>query len=286
MSGFDRRLVPARPDLAAAHLRGTVSAARYVEGARHTIAAPQVPLRREPRPDVGIDTELLHGETVTVYDRDGEGWAWVQAETDGYVGWLPEVALDAPAAQPASHVVAAQRSFLFPLPSIKAPAIAALPFGARLRVQAIEGGFARVPEGFLWAGHLRSATAFERDPVTVAQGFLGVPYLWGGRTSLGLDCSALVQTALAACGVAAPRDSDMQEAALGQPVDPDGPLRRGDLVFWRGHVGLMHDPATLLHANGFTMTVAFEDLASARSRVLAAGGGAVTVVRRLAAATS
>lgn len=279
---LDRRITPARPDLAAAHLRGIVAAARYAEGVRHAVIAPSVPLRGEPRADVGIDTELLWGEGVVVYDLDGEGWAWGQAETDGYVGWLPAVALQAADLRVATHKVVSQRSFVFPAPSIKAPAVLALPFGSRVAVLDREGAFARMADGYLWAGHLARIDHVEADVVGVAEGFLGVPYLWGGRTSLGLDCSALVQTALAACGHAAPRDSDMQEHALGRPIDPDGLMRRGDLVFWRGHVGLMRDPGTLLHANGHTMTVALEPLATARARILAAGGGPVTAARRLA----
>lgn len=284
MSGpaFDRRTTPARPDLAAAHWRGIVAADRYAEGVRHAVAVPSVPLRREARADVGIDTELLWGEGVVVYDRDGEGWAWGQAEMDGYVGWLPAAALGAADPPAATHKVLSQRSFVFPAPSIKAPALMALPFGSRVAVLERDGDFARMADGYLWAGHLAEIDHVATDVVGVAEAFVGVPYLWGGRTSLGLDCSALVQTALAACGRPAPRDSDMQEHALGRPVDPDGPLRRGDLVFWRGHVGLMRDPETLLHANGHTMTVALETLAAARARILAAGGGPVTAARRLA----
>lgn len=284
MSGpaFDRRTTPARPDLAAAHLRGVVEATRYGDGVRHAVIAPATPLRRHARGDVGIDTELLRGEGFVVYDADREGWAWGQAETDGYVGWLAAADLGPADPPAATHKVATQRSFVFPAPSIKAPALMALPFGSRIAVLDHQDAFARTADGYLWAGHLAAIDHFEGDIITVAETFIGVPYLWGGRTSLGLDCSALVQTALAACGRPAPRDSDMQERALGLPVDPDDPLRRGDLVFWRGHVGLVRDPETLLHASGHTMTVAFESLTAARARILAAGGGQVTAARRLA----
>lgn len=277
----DRRTTPARPDLAAAHLRGIVPATRYAEGVRHAVVAPSVPLRRDARSDVAIDTELLWGEGFVAYDADGEGWAWGQAEADGYVGWLPAAALGPANPPPATHRIATQRSFVFPSPSIKAPATMALPFGSRVAVLDREGVFARAADGYLWAGHLAAIDEVATDIVAIAEAFIGVPYLWGGRTSLGLDCSALVQTALVACGRPAPRDSDMQERALGTPVEADGPLRRGDLVFWRGHVGLMRDPATLLHANGHTMMVGLEPLAAARARILVAGGGPVTSVRRL-----
>ncbi len=276
----DFRLTPARADLAADHLRGRVDAARFVTGTEHRVAVPLAPLRREPRGDLGLDTELLLGERFTVYDRDAEGWSWGQGE-DGYVGYLPSEALEE-AGDPATHAVAVLRTFVYPGPSIKLPPAAALPFGARLAVR--DGGerFAAVPGGFVWAGHLAAVDARAGDATAVAERFLGIPYLWGGKSSFGLDCSALVQTALAAAGIAAPRDTDMQERALGEAVDPEGPLLRGDLVFWRGHVGLMRDPATLLHANGHSMTVMSEPLPEARSRILAATGKDVTSVRRLA----
>lgn len=279
---FDRRITPARPDLAAAHLQGRVAAARYVTGERRGVAQPAVPLRREPRPDQSLDTELLFGEVFTVYDHDPEGWSWGQAERDGYVGWLPTQALGIGEPVAATHSVVVQRSFVFPAPSIKAPATMALPFGAQFAASGQTGAFTATAEGFVWSGHLAPLGEVAPDPVTVAELFLGVPYLWGGKTSLGLDCSALVQTALLACGHAAPRDSDMQERAVGLAIDGEGPLQRGDLVFWRGHVGLMRDPEVLLHANGFTMMVGPERLADARARILAAGGGPVTGARRLA----
>ena len=276
---FDRRLIPARPDLAAAHLRGQVESERFVDGVRRMVVVPSTPLRRQPRPDLGLDTELLRGEIVTVYDQDREGWSWVQAERDGYVGWLPSEALGAP--DVLTHRVAAIRTFVFPGPDIKLPAATALPYGARLAVRGVEGAFAIVPEGFVWAGHLAGDGTLEPEAVGVAERFLGIPYLWGGRTSLGLDCSALVQTAFMAAGLPAPRDTDMQEAALGASIDPDGQLRRRDLVFWRGHVGIMRDDKTLLHANGHTMTVHSEPLSEARARIKATTGGDVTSVGRI-----
>ncbi len=278
----DRRITPARPTIAAAHLRDRVVAERYEEGSRRTLAAPATPLRAEPRSDFGIDTELLRGEVFTVYDEDAEGWCWGQAEADGYVGWLPAHALMPGDPEPVTHAVSALRTFVYPGPSIKLPVAAALPFGARAAVLSTEGAFSRVAEGYLWSGHLRPVEARETDFVEVAKRFGGAPYLWGGKTSLGLDCSALVQTALGACGIKAPRDSDLQERELGQPIDPrQEALQRGDLLFWKGHVGILRNRTTLLHANGFTMTVASEPLADVRTRIHAATGADVTSVRRL-----
>jgi cell wall-associated NlpC family hydrolase len=281
MPAFDPRLTPARADLAAKHLEGKVQAARYVEGRVCDVIEPQAPLRREPRPDASLETEALKGERVTIYDANGEGWAWGQLAGDGYVGWLPDNALAPPGAAP-THKVTALRTLVFPGPSIKLPPLEALPLGARLAIARIEDRLAVTPSGaYVPTAHLAPLDRNETDFVAVAERFLGTPYLWGGKTALGLDCSGLVQVALTACGVACPRDSDMQEAALGQGVIADVvDLKRGDLVFWKGHVGVMRDATNLLHANAFHMAVATEPIADAVARIRAAGG-AVTSVRRI-----
>jgi cell wall-associated NlpC family hydrolase len=279
---FDRRLTPARADLAAEHLRGLVDAPRYVEGQGMRIIAASAPLRRAPDPDAPLETEALHGESVAVYDEQN-GWAWAQLERDQYVGYLPAAALGAPSAP--THRVAALRTHAYPGPAIKLPPRMALSLGAELKIVAHEGDFAISDDGlYLWSRHLTELGAREPDYVAVAELFLETPYLWGGRTSEGVDCSGLVQTALRAAGVAAPRDSDMQEATLGEPIaidDPDAPLKRGDLVFWKGHVGILRDSQTLLHANGWRMKTASEPLMEARKRIAANGGGEVTSGRRL-----
>lgn len=283
MRPFDPRLTPARADLAAKELEGKVAAARYVEGRFFEVIEPQAPLRGEPAPDAPLSTEALKGERVTVYDSNGEGWAWGQLHSDHYVGWLPANALTRPGPPP-THKVAALRTFVFPLPSIKAPPLEALPFGARLAIGRIDDGFAVTHSGgFVPAVHLAAVETYEPDFVAVAERFLGVPYLWGGKTMLGLDCSGLVQIALAACGISCPRDSDMQEAALGAPVAraPDfSNLQRGDLLFWKGHVAIARDPLTLIHANAFHMAVIIEPIADAVARIGAAGSE-VTSVRRI-----
>lgn len=277
--GLDPRLTPARDDLAAAHLRGVVEAPRFVEGEAREVAEPVAPLRRRPAGDAPLDTEALHGERVTVYADDGEGWAYVQLAADGYVGYLPADALRPVSAVP-THRVAVPRTFIFPGPDIKLPPRGALCFGSRVAVRGEKGAFAAIAEGFVFARHLSPVEAREDDPVAVAARFLGVPYLWGGRSALGLDCSGLVQTALSACGIEAPRDSDMQEAALGAPLPLDAPLTRGDLLFWPGHVALVEDPGTLLHANAFHMMVVREPLVPALARI-AASGSPLRAVRRL-----
>lgn len=279
MAAYDRRVTPARPDVAAARLKGKVEALRFVEGRRRRVAVGHAGLRRAPGPSSPLETEVLFGEEITVYD-ELEGWAWGQLSTDGYVGYLPSAALSEELGPGATHRVSALRTLLFPQASIKAPPVDALSMGALVSVVDVDGKFAVLDTGaYAVAGHLKPIEDHESDPVAVAERFVGAPYLWGGRTSLGLDCSALVQTALAACGIRAPRDSDMQEADLGEPVALED-ARRGDLLFWKGHVALVRDEATILHANAWAMAVAVEPFEAAIERIRKAGDE-VTSVRRL-----
>lgn len=279
MSALDPRIHPFRPEIAASHLRGQVDAARFVAGARYEIVEPAADLRRAPSPEAWLDTQALFGERVTVYESTEEGWAWGQLEGDGYVGWLPMRALG-PLGPAPTHKVTALRTLAFPSADIKAPPAAALPMGAMLAVARHEARFAVAASGWhIPQAHLAPLTSKQCDFVAVAEAFLGTPYLWGGKTALGLDCSALVQVALQAAGVPCPRDSDMQERQLGKPSSLSE-LRRGDLVFWKGHVAIARDGATLVHANAHHMAVAVEPVAEALARI-AAAGSEVSSVKRL-----
>jgi cell wall-associated NlpC family hydrolase len=278
MRAFDPRLTPARADLAAKKLEGKVAAARYVEGHSFEVIEPQAPLRGEPASDAPLATEALKGERVTIYDSNAEGWAWGQLAADGYVGWLPANAL-APAGAEPTHKVAALRTFAFPGPSIKLPPVEALPLGARLAIAHFDDRMAVTQSGsYVPVPHLAPVESYEPDFIAVAERFLGVPYLWGGKTALGLDCSGLVQVALTACGTSCPRDSDMQEESLGAAADVSD-VRRGDLIFWKGHVAIARDRSSLLHANAFHMAVAIEPIGDAIARIRSAGFE-VTCVRR------
>ncbi|MGX1790367.1 C40 family peptidase [Bosea sp. NPDC055332] len=282
---LDRRLTPARPDLAARHLDGKVEALAFADPIPMRVVTPSAPLRREPRPDAPLDTEALAGEAVRVYEQH-EGWAWGQLVGDSYVGYLPEDCLAGDASAP-THRVCALRTFVYPGPSIKLPPLEALSLNAGLAVTGENGDFFITGQGgYIFKQHLNPRDQHEPDFVAVAERFRNVPYFWGGKTSLGLDCSALVQLSLAAAGGTAPRDSDMQEQGLGEALAFDDRLNglsRGDLVFWKGHVGIMTDPDTLLHATAFTMSVISEPLRPARDRILARNGGPITAIKRLKA---
>ncbi|TCT08818.1 NlpC/P60 family protein [Tepidamorphus gemmatus] len=280
MRSLDRRLHAWRADLADAALKGQVEAARFVVGTPARVRVAAAPLRREPRPDAPLDTEALYGESVRIFEETAEGWAWVQLDGDGYVGWCPTEALTRPGA-PATHRVARLRTFVYPGPSIKLPPSMLLSTNALVAVLDIEGPFARTEDGFIWAGHLAPVAERMADWVAVADRFVGTPYLWGGRTSIGLDCSALVQVALVAAGIACPRDSDMQEAAFGLPTeafDLDA-LTRGDLIFWKGHVAIARGDGTIVHASGHHMETVIEPAAAAVARIGKAGSAVTSVGR-------
>lgn len=270
----DRRLMPARPDLAASHLKGKVQAERFVDGEKFSIRQGRASLRVRPSDDAPQDSELLFGETFTVYDRK-DGWAWGQAASDLYVGYLRQSALVEPFATGAR--VSALMAPVFSAADLKTPVRDLLPMNARVPVAGREGDYVNIGAGFLHGRHLLPEA--EKDFVVIAERFAGVPYVWGGKTAAGLDCSGLIQTALQAVGKAAPRDTDMMEKALGDAI-AIGAVRRGDLVFWKGHMGVMLDETRLLHANAFHMMVAVEPLAQAIARIVAIAGP-VAAVKRL-----
>jgi cell wall-associated NlpC family hydrolase len=278
----DPRLTPARPDLAAKYLEGRIEAARFVIGEEFEISDAIAPLRNGPASDAMLATQALKGERVTIYDRNGEGWAWGQLRSDGYVGWLPDRALAKPAAAP-THKITALRTFAFPGPSIKLSPVDTLVMGAMVTVVREDGPFAVTRDGwYLPRQHVGSIDRHAEDFVAVAERFAGTPYLWGGKSSLGIDCSGLVQVSLNAAGIGCPRDSDMQQDGLGRILGlaESGKLQRGDLIFWKGHVAIVRDADSIVHANAHHMATVIENTRDAIARIKAAGSE-IAAIKRL-----
>jgi len=272
----DPRVTPANARVMADHLPIDSSGRRRVTPEPMQIRVPLADLLRHP--DGPRDRQLLLGDDVGVLERLG-GMAFVQSQKDGYVGYVSETALEQ--ASVATHIVSAPATHIYDRADIKSPERAGLSFGARVPVEAESGDFAETWHGFIPRQHLRPVTDPLNDPVDVAQLFLGTPYLWGGNSRAGIDCSGLVQAACLACGLPCPGDSDQQQTALGVPVPKGDAPQRGDLLFWKGHVAWVAGPNQILHANAHTMSTNFEDLETALARIKAAGGGPVTAHKRL-----
>lgn len=273
---MDRRLIPANARVAAETLRGRIDAPRYVEGDLRIIARPVVDLLNAPHGR--RERQLILGEAVRRYESR-EGWCFVQCERDGYVGYVQSSDLED--RRLPTHRVVARASHVYAEPSFKSHDRAAISIGSGLRSRGEEDGFLVVADGFVPKVHLRPADQRDDNILTAAERYLGTPYLWGGNSIWGIDCSGLVQAACLACGIACPGDSDQQEATLGRALPKDAQLRKGDLLFWKGHVGLVAGKNKLLHANAHSMTTCFEPLDAAIDRILAAGDGPVTSHKRL-----
>ncbi|TPW32677.1 C40 family peptidase [Pararhizobium mangrovi] len=286
---LDQRLHAYRKDLADVRLKDTAEAATYVEAKPCHVVASVADLKRAPRREAGTDTQLLLGEAVEIFEH-AAGWCWVQAKRDGYVGYVEEGTLRSGTFAP-THRIVAQRTFVYPDADLRLPPTDTVSAGSLIAIdgEAETRGtryFRLAGGGAVVADHCRPVhEPAAADYVSIATRFLHTPYLWGGRSGFGIDCSGLVQLSLQLAGHEALRDTDMQEGSLGHAFDPaaEGGLRRGDLIFWKGHVGIMEDGESLLHANGHAMAVAREPLDAARARI-AATYGPPTCFRRIAGA--
>ena len=273
---YDARVKAIRPDLADVALAGLYFAPHYAAAAERGVTAPSVFVRGSADAAATAITELLHGESFHMLDARG-GWAWGYCGHDHYVGYVPQAALGEPIA--ATHETTGATP-LFAAADIKSPILALYPAHARLTGTA-EGDFLATENGFVHARHVRPVAETESDWVAVAERHLGSPYIWGGRGGLGHDCSGLVQVALAACGIVAPRDTDQQAEAIGTLLDDNAQLRRGDIIFFPGHVGLMIDGQRLIHANAHWMAVTIEPLSDVIARLADKHERPVTARRRV-----
>lgn len=274
----DPRITPWRDGIAARSLEGVLEAEVYLDPKAMGCMAAAAAIRSGPDANAEQMDQLLFGERFEVLEEEG-AWLFGQAARDGYVGFVEAAAL-APAGPMPTHRVAAIRTYAFAEASIKSRAQGPYSINSLVAVEAVEGKLARVTgAGWMTAAHLSPIGEFEDDWAAVAERFVGAPYLWGGRESLGVDCSGLVQQALFACGRACPRDTDQQQA-LGAPIAADA-FGRGDLVFWKGHVAMGLGEGRIVHANGHHMATVIEPLSEAIARIDAAGSGQPTAYRRV-----
>ena len=274
----DCRVVPANDRVAHLSLRGQVAGVAFVAGEWGRVIVPMADLLEAPGGRRA--RQVILGERFLTLERRN-GLAFGQAERDAYVGYLAETALGPDGA--ATHWVCAPATHLYASADIKRPEVALLTLGARLTVRReVDARFVETDQGlFALRPHLAVIGDRATDPVAVAMGFLGTPYLWGGNSRSGIDCSGLVQAAHLACGIACPGDADLQEAALGRELPPGVPLARGDLLFWDGHVALAVDGGTLIHAAGHQMAVVLEGAEACMARIAAQTGGGATSRKRL-----
>ncbi|WP_289149464.1 NlpC/P60 family protein [uncultured Salipiger sp.] len=278
MTETDRRLLRSNGRVAHSSLRGAVEAERFAEGTARVVTRETADIRRAP--GGARDRQMLFGEVFHVLE-DVDGTAFGYAARDGYVGYVASDALGT-ADGDATHVVAVRLSQALTQPDFKREGeTLALSLGSRVRVTGDNGRWREIaaPGGqrlFLPATHLRPLGTPETDPVEVAARLIGTPYVWGGNSAMGIDCSGLAQAGFLACGIPCPGDSDLQEARFGETLAPGTAPERGDLLFWKGHVALVADRDTILHANAHHMAVAYEGLTEAIARIAAQDGGPVT----------
>lgn len=272
---MDKRLTPANARAAHVSLQGQIDAPRFTEGESAQVITPLADLMTAP--DGSRDRQRLMGDLFTVIDRH-DGWAFGQSVKDGHCGYLPEANLGM--VEGATHWVAAPQSHLYPEPRVQAQEIGPVYLGSRLRVLGEAGKFLETSRGFIPAGHLKPLGEWHKDPVAVAQTLLGTPYLWGGNSRAGIDCSGLAQLAYAACGIDIPSDSDLQRA-VGKAVADKAALKRGDLIFWKGHVAIAMNADYLIHATGHFMSVVAEATSPTIKRIKDQGNGPVIARRRI-----
>ena len=271
---MDQRFQAYNERVAAIDLKSDIDHHNFVHPECCQISVPVCDLLDEPNGD--RQRQFLYGASVDVFE-DVAGWAFVRQHSDGYVGYVKAAALSS-YSNP-THYITNPLTHCYRDADFKSPDIFQLPMQSSIRVHEHKDRFGRTDLGWIPLTHLKPLAEKAPDIVTEAQKFLGVPYLWGGNSALGIDCSGLVQVACSACGIKAPADSDLQRAALGEHVNGD--MTRGDLLFWKGHVALVHDAGHILHANAHAMAVTLEPINDAIKRIEKSGDGPIIAHKRL-----
>ena len=273
---MDPRLTPANETVACSTLKGKIKHSNFVEAKNYQVNVPFVDLLGSP--DGKRNRQLIYGSKVKYFSA-AKGWAFIQNTYDNYVGYVPESTIASETQK--THIVTAPLAHVFMEPNIKSKNIEILPLAARVSGEMIENGFLETELGWISVSQLKRKTELSKDPVEVSKLLQNAPYLWGGNTTLGIDCSGLIQISLLLCGIDCPGDSDQQMNTLGQNIDIGSPRKKGDILFWKGHVAWALNERQILHANAYHMATVIEEANEAIERIKKQDNNSVIAHKRL-----